>query len=94
MKKIKTKNTEPDFDKMWEQILERINFPFVYLIEEEQTNYWLAEVPGNKAYLTKDPNRATQFKGKDGKALANLYLALNQSSGTLKNFIVTEHLFL
>lgn len=88
------KKKEPDFNKMWENILDQINFPFVYFIEEKQTNYWLAQGPEKRSYLTKDPNRAVAFKGKDGQALAKIFLALNQEMGTLKEFIVTEHLFL
>jgi hypothetical protein len=80
---------EPDFDKLWEKIQERISYPTFYMIEKKGTEEWLAK----SGYVTKSPYLAMKIEGKDAKAMANLFLALNQSKGFLLNFHVTEHMF-
>jgi len=81
---------EPDFDKMWQNIRDRLDNPLVYFIEHKETKEWIHR---SEKRTTKEPLCAMKFEGKDGRAMANLFLFLNQDAGTLKDFIVTEHLF-
>jgi len=81
---------EPDFDKMWKNITDKLDFPLVYFIEHKETNEWLHK---REKRLTKEPLFAMEFIGKNAKAEANLYLFLNQEMGYLKDFVVTEHEF-
>ena len=81
---------EPDFDKMWLNICDKLDNPLVYFIEHKETKEWIHR--SNKR-TTKEPLCAMKFEGKDGKAMANLFLFLNQDAGTLKDFIIIEHLF-
>ena len=81
---------EPDFDEMWKNIRDRLDNPLVYFIEHKETKEWIHRT---EKRTTKEPLCAMKFEGKDGKAMANLFLFLNQDVGTLKDFVVTEHLF-
>lgn len=81
---------EPDFDKMWENIKDSLDNKLIYFIEHKETKEWIHR---SDKRTTKEPLCAMKFEGKDGKAMANLFLFLNQDAGILKDFIVTEHLF-
>lgn len=81
---------QPDFDKMWKNITDKLDFPLVYFIEHKETKQWLHK---RENRLTNEPLFAMEFIGKDAKAMACLFLHLNQKAGKLKDFMVTEHLF-
>ena len=88
------KNKEIDWNEMFKNIMERVEYPCVYFIEEVGTGCWLSDTADKASSLTKDPHEAMSFKGKQAKETAMLFLFLNQELGKMRNFIVTEHLFL
>lgn len=77
-----------DLRAMEMSIASRNNEP-VYFIEREDGE-WLHY---NEKEFTRTPTDALFYNGKDGKAMAKLYLHLNQEQGVLKGCVVTEHLF-
>ncbi len=80
----------PDFDKLWKEIQVKMESPYFYCLEiKNSAGTYLAK----DGSLTRSIYRAERFFGTDGKALANLYLYLCQETGTLKDFIVSEHEF-
>ena len=83
-------NPEPGFDKMFKDLEQRMESPYFYCIELENSAGTYLSKAGN---LTRSVYAAERFFGKDGQVLAKLYLKLNQDAGTLKDFIVTEHKF-
>lgn len=82
---------EPDWDKMLEEIHRKMESPYFYLIEKNNSAGLYLNKKENG--LTRSIWRALRFYGKDGKGMANLYLYMNQELGNLKDFIVTEHEF-
>lgn len=81
---------DPDWDEMKRDFDLRMESKYFYCLElKNSAGTYLAKTKG----ITRSIYKAERFFGKDGKFLADLYLYLNQSSGTLKNFIVTEHEF-
>lgn len=80
-KKIEFKKNDPDC---------------FYFIEKNLTNEWLVESnDGNykQITLTRDPLRALQFGGDEGRAMAEMFLGFHQIDNDLKDFKVTEHVF-